>query len=104
MADEQPTIVDRIRAVTKAMSAPAPGAPSPAISTRPSPGFRFAKGDPVIDLVGGDRGVVAEFYQSATNQGPVYEIRIGLGRAIVRLERELERNGAQNMPPTLPRI
>lgn len=104
MTDEQPTIADRIRAVTTARTATTPGAPTPAAPRSPAPGFRFTKGDQVIDLVAGERGVVAEFYQSATNQGPVYEVRIGLGRAIVRLERELERDGAQNMPPTLPRI
>jgi hypothetical protein len=104
MADEQPTIADRLRALTAANTpAPATG-PRPAIVQPPAPGFRFGKGDKVIDLVGGDRGVVAEFYQSATNSGPVYEVRIGLGRAIVRLERELERDGAQHLPPTLPRI
>lgn len=104
MADEPTITAAKIKERLAAAIAAPPGAPRPAEDRTPAPGFRFTRGDRVIDLIAGERGLVAEYYQSATNQGPVYEIRIAPGRAIVRLERELERDGAQNVPPTLPRI
>jgi hypothetical protein len=104
MADEPTITAEKIKAQLAAALAAGPNAPRPALDRRPDPGFRFTKGDRVLDLIAGERGTVEEFYQSATNQGPVYEIRIAPGRAIVRLERELERDGAQNVPAALPRI
>jgi hypothetical protein len=104
MADDPTITADKIKAQLAAAIALGPNAPRPVADRRPAPGFRFTKGDRVIDLIAGERGVIEEFYQSATNQGPVYEIRIAPGRAIVRLERELERDGAQNVPASLPRI
>lgn len=104
MAEEPTSTADRIKAQLAAALASPPGSPRPAIDRTPAPGFRFTRGDQVIDLIAGERGTVAEYYQSATNQGPVYEVRIAPGRAIVRLERELERDGAQNVPHSMPRI
>jgi hypothetical protein len=104
MADEPLITAERIKAQLAAALVAPPGGPRPQIDHTPAPGFRFTRGDKVIDLIGGERGIVAEYYQSATNQGPVYEVRITPGRAIVRLERELERDGAQTVPLTLPRI
>lgn len=104
MADEPTITADKIKAQLAAAIAAPPGSPRPAVDRRPAPGFRFTRGDRVIDLIAGERGTIEEYYQSATNQGPVYEIRIAPGRAIVRLERELERDGAQNIPAALPRI
>lgn len=104
MADDPPITAEKIRAQLAASIAANGKLPRPATDRTPAPGFRFTRGDRVIDLVAGERGIVAEYYQSATNQGPVYEIRIAPGRAIVRLERELERDGAQNIPASLPRI
>lgn len=104
MSDEPTITADRIKAQLAAALAAPGGSPRPAIDRTPAPGFRFTRGDQVIDLIAGERGTVAEYYQSATNQGPVYEVRITPSRAIVRLERDLERDGAQNVPLTLPRI
>jgi hypothetical protein len=104
MADEPTITAEKIKSQLAAAIAGNGALPRPMIDRRPAPGYRFAKGDRVIDLIAGERGVIEESYQSATNQGPVYEIRIAPGRAIVRLERELERDGAQNVPASLPRI
>lgn len=101
MTDGPLTAADRLRKLSELGAKAAPASAAPASSAAPAPGFKYGRGDKVIDVIGGERGVVAEFYQSASGQGAVYEVRTGLGRAIVRLERELERDGARNI---LPRI
>lgn len=104
MADDPKTTAEQLRAIVDARKIVNGTAPAPLITNAPGPGFRFATGDPVIDLVTGQRGVVAAWYQSATNQGPTYEIRTGPGSVIVRLEKEIERDGPRNVPNVLPRI
>jgi hypothetical protein len=104
MADDPKTTADQVRAIVDARRLMNGKAPTPMITNAPGPGFRFATGDAVIDLVTGTRGVVAAWYQSATNQGPTYEVRTGPGAVIVRLEKELERDGPRNVPNFLPRI
>jgi hypothetical protein len=104
MTDDPKLTTAQLHALIAARKPANGSAMSPAITSAPAPGFRFATGDPVIDLVSGSRGVVAAWYQSASSNGPVYEVRTAPGAVIVRLEKELERNGPQNVPPFLPRI
>jgi len=104
MPDETQLTVDKIRGLLDANKVTNGNAPTPTIAPTPAPGFRFAVGDKVIDLITGGRGVVVAWYQSASNAGPIYEVRKEHIGIIARLEKELERDGPQNMPPSLPRI
>jgi len=104
MADEPTLTAAQLRALAATRKPTTNSTPAPSITSAPSPGFRFGKGARVIDLVTGGRGAVLEAYQSASGQGPVYELRQDVGYVIVRLERDLEPDGAQNIPNTLPRI
>jgi hypothetical protein len=104
LTDDTNTTAAKVRAVLAATQNTKTPAATPAIPSIPAPGFRFTTGDKVIDLVTGARGTVAAWYQSATNKGPVYEVRIVGGPVLVRFENQLERDGPQNVPASLPRI
>lgn len=104
MADEPKTVAEKIRALLTSTKSSTTPATTPTITSTPAPGFRFATGDRVLDLLTGSRGTVVAWYQSATNTGPVYEVRIVYGPIVVRFENQLERDGGQNVPPPLPRI
>jgi len=104
MADDTLSAVDKIRASLAANKLANGKAPTPTMPSTPAPGFRFATGDPVIDLVAGARGVVIASYYASAGADRIYEVRTAPGSIIARLERELERDGPQNVPAFLPRI
>lgn len=90
MSDNSTSIAARIKSLLASRQPGAAVDGAPVITAAPMPGFRFGLGDPVLELVTGDRGVVRAAYYGAAAGGPVYEISIA-GRGIVpRHENELE--------------
>lgn len=104
MADDTKATVEKIRALLDPKNPARAELATPAVANQPAPGFRFANGDNVIDLVTGGRGVVVASYYTSAGRDRVYEVRTGPGALIARLEKELERDGPQNVPQFLPRI
>lgn len=103
MSDNGTRIADQIKQLIDARrTTPAP-APTSTIASAPMPGFRFGIGADVLELVGGERGVVRAAYYGAAVGRQVYEINIPGRGYVVRLEAELElARGRAPAPPIAP--
>lgn len=99
MTEVRSTLAARLDALINKRKPGAPADALPVITAAPLPGFRFGLGDPVIELVTGQRGTIRAAYYGAAARGPLYEIRIdGIG-IVARLEREVEPDRSAGAPP-----